>query len=81
MEISTLQLAQTAQLSLATDRKYVMAYTFTVDTSTLIVTIFNESTIVDISGPWESADAGSNWAVEFTSRLNDGLDTIETNVE
>lgn len=58
-----------------------MAYTFTIDTSTRIVTIFNESTIVDISGPWESDTAGSDWATEFTSRLTSGLDTIETNVE
>jgi hypothetical protein len=45
-------------------------YTYEITDNPPMCKILNGDEVIDLSGPWESADAAEGWAIEFTNKLN-----------
>lgn len=51
-----------------------MAYTYEVAGNPPMAEIKLDGQTIDLSGPWESAEAASAWAQMYTAKLNLGLE-------
>ena len=47
-------------------------YTFEVTSDPAMCDILKDGVVIDRSGPWESAAAAEDWAMQFTEKCNAG---------
>lgn len=45
-------------------------YTFSITDNPPMCTVYNDSEVYDLSGPWESVESAQSWAQEFVDKLN-----------
>jgi hypothetical protein len=50
-----------------------MAYTYEVTGTPPMCRVFSDGSLIDQSGPWESAESAETWAESWTNKLNVGL--------
>jgi hypothetical protein len=54
-----------------------MSYSYEVTDNPPMAKIQSNGQTIDLSGPWESVEAATDWAEAYTNQLNQGLATPE----